>query len=104
MQFPHHSFISGTASTKPEQYGQTSLNALANILKHARSSEVRVQFEKNEQLVQLSIRDNGQGFELPEDWLNLVRADHLGLLGMRERAEAVGDAGSHLFWRFYSSE
>jgi len=64
--------------------------SLANILKHARASEVRVQFEKNEQLVHLSIRDNGRGFELPEDWLNLVRAGHLGLLGMRERAEAVG--------------
>jgi signal transduction histidine kinase len=64
--------------------------ALNNILKHAQASEVRVQFEKNERQAQLTIQDNGQGFELPKDWLVLVRAGHLGLLGMRERAEAVG--------------
>jgi PAS domain S-box-containing protein len=64
--------------------------ALANILKHAQASEIRVQFEKNERRAQLTIQDNGQGFELPKDWLILVRAGHLGLLGMRERAEAVG--------------
>jgi PAS domain S-box-containing protein len=64
--------------------------ALINALKHAQASEVRVQFEKNERQAHLSIQDNGQGFELPKDWLVLVQAGHLGLLGMRERAEAVG--------------
>jgi PAS domain S-box-containing protein len=64
--------------------------ALINALKHARASEVRVHFEKNERQAHLSIQDNGQGFDLPKDWLVLVRAGHLGLLGMRERAEAVG--------------
>jgi PAS domain S-box-containing protein len=64
--------------------------ALVNILKHAQASEVRVQFEKDEQQAQLMIQDNGRGFELPEDWLVLVRGGHLGLIGMRERAEAVG--------------
>jgi len=49
-----------------------------------------VQLEKNEQRAQLAIWDNGQGFELPEDWLDLARGGHLGLLGMRERAEAIG--------------
>jgi PAS domain S-box-containing protein len=64
--------------------------ALINILKHAQASEVHILFEKDERQAQLTIQDNGQGFELPEDWLTLVRAGHLGLLGMRERAEAVG--------------
>jgi signal transduction histidine kinase len=49
-----------------------------------------VEMEKDEHHVQLAIRDNGQGFELPDDWFELVRNGHLGLLGMRERAEAVG--------------
>jgi PAS domain S-box-containing protein len=64
--------------------------ALINILKHARASEVLVRFVKDEQHAQLEIQDNGQGFEQPKDWLTLVREGHLGLLGMRERAEAVG--------------
>ncbi len=38
----------------------------------------------------LAIQDNGQGFDLPPEWLELARKGHLGLVGMRERAEAVG--------------
>jgi PAS domain S-box-containing protein len=64
--------------------------ALTNALKHAHASEVRVQFEKDEHQAKLEVRDDGQGFEVPNDWLILVREGHLGLLGMRERAEAVG--------------
>lgn len=41
-------------------------------------------------LVQLEIQDNGEGFDLPEQWLDLAQEGHLGILGMRERAEAVG--------------
>ncbi len=64
--------------------------AMANIIKHAHATKVWVEMEKDGQKVQLAIRDNGQGFELPDDWFELVRNGHLGLLGMRERAEAVG--------------
>lgn len=64
--------------------------ALANILKHAQASEVQVQFMKDEHQAQLAVQDNGLGFEQPKDWLDLVRQGHLGLVGMRERAEAIG--------------
>jgi signal transduction histidine kinase len=64
--------------------------ALANIVKHAQASQIHVQLIKNEQQVQLAVRDNGQGFALPKEWLELVHQGHLGLVGMRERAEAVG--------------
>ena len=38
----------------------------------------------------MEIGDNGAGFDLPEDWLELARHGHLGLVGMRERTEAIG--------------
>jgi signal transduction histidine kinase len=46
--------------------------------------------EKDERQVRLEIEDNGPGFSIPENWIDLVREGHLGLMGMRERAEAVG--------------
>ncbi|HEX9012737.1 MAG TPA: sensor histidine kinase, partial [Anaerolineaceae bacterium] len=64
--------------------------ALNNILKHAQADQALVRLENDDRKVRIEIRDNGRGFELPDDWLSLARHGHLGLLGMRERAEAVG--------------
>jgi two-component system, NarL family, sensor histidine kinase UhpB len=38
----------------------------------------------------LEIQDDGQGFELPARWIHLAREGHLGLIGARERTEAIG--------------
>jgi PAS domain S-box-containing protein len=65
--------------------------ALANIIHHSQASQVHVHLEKKSgRVVRLTIQDNGVGFALPKDWLSLARAGHLGLVGMRERAEAIG--------------
>ncbi len=64
--------------------------ALTNIAKHAHATEVTVRLEKTETEARLEIRDNGLGFTVPTDWLELARAGHLGLVGMRERAESIG--------------
>lgn len=64
--------------------------ALANIAKHTKATEIHIRLIKTEAEAFLEIRDNGQGFEVPNDWLDLARHGHLGLVGMRERAEAVG--------------
>lgn len=66
--------------------------ALNNIRKHVQRPDtlVSVRLEKDEKQVWLEILDNGGGFALPEEWIDLVREGHLGLVGMRERAEAVG--------------
>lgn len=64
--------------------------SLTNIAKHANASEANVSLEITETYVRLSVIDNGGGFELPYDWLALARQGHLGLVGMRERAEAIG--------------
>ncbi len=65
--------------------------ALSNILKHVKrpNAQVRVSLDKDENWVRLEIQDNGPGFTMPEQWMDLVREGHLGLVGMRERAEAL---------------
>jgi signal transduction histidine kinase len=63
---------------------------LTNIVKHAQATEVAVElFDKDRKAI-LTIQDNGTGFQLPQDWLTLARNGHLGLVGMRERVEAIG--------------
>jgi len=66
--------------------------ALQNAAKHAGGSgnTIWVRLSVNNRFVRLEVEDNGPGFTLPEDWYALVQAGHLGLVGMRERAEAVG--------------
>ena len=66
---------------------QESLN---NIVKHANATDIWITFTKDEDTAIMEIRDNGEGFEIPHDWLDLARRGHLGLVGMRERALAVG--------------
>jgi len=62
---------------------------LSNIVRHAQATEVTIRLLKTDQEARLEIQDNGVGFPVPRDWLDLVRQGHLGLVGMRERAEAV---------------
>jgi two-component system nitrate/nitrite sensor histidine kinase NarX len=59
--------------------------ALNNVAKHAGASEVAVQLECASNRVELSVRDDGRGFDPA-----CTPPDSLGLGIMRERAEDVG--------------
>ena len=63
--------------------------AIHNVVRHAQASEVQVRFHWNEQTLALEIEDNGQGFEVPKDWVNLVHEEHFGLLDIAERVEGL---------------
>ncbi len=63
--------------------------AMNNIARHCPNARVEVTFRKDGREAWLQVADSGPGFDVPEDWLALARAGHLGLLGMRERAEAL---------------
>jgi two-component system nitrate/nitrite sensor histidine kinase NarX len=60
--------------------------ALNNIAKHAKASQVEVDVRHAPGGLELHIRDNGRGFGTSE----LTPSGHYGLSMMRERAEAVG--------------
>lgn len=59
--------------------------ALNNIAKHAKASQVEIDLKAEGAALELRIRDNGRGFD-PDQ----IMAGHYGLGMMRERAEAAG--------------
>lgn len=59
--------------------------ALNNVAKHARASLVEIDLKHEGSAIELSIRDNGQGFDPTQTF-----SGHYGLSMMRERAEGVG--------------
>jgi len=63
--------------------------AVSNATKHANCQRVQVRLEFTGTGVTLSIRDDGRGFEVPDDVSCLARTGCLGLLGMRERLDLV---------------
>jgi signal transduction histidine kinase len=66
-----------------------ALEALTNVSKHARASMVEVLLERRGVGVAVRIRDNGEGFDLPAPDAP-PEPGHIGLISMRERAEAAG--------------
>lgn len=64
--------------------------ALRNVWKHSKASEARVTVEFGDDETVLTVKDNGQGFELPEEIGDLTVAGKLGLVGMQERAQLIG--------------
>jgi PAS domain S-box-containing protein len=63
--------------------------ALTNVAKHAQANQVRVRLRSSGDTLSLSVQDDGQGFD---DRIPLSQTDRptgIGLLGMKERLEAL---------------
>ncbi|MEO8197636.1 MAG: response regulator [Thermoanaerobaculia bacterium] len=60
--------------------------AMTNVVRHARATRVDILAEHRGDRVMVMIEDDGAGFD-PQQ---VHRTDHFGLLGMRERADALG--------------
>ncbi len=60
--------------------------AMTNVARHAAAHRVDILVEHRGERVLVMIEDDGAGF----DPSRVQRADHFGLLGMQERAEALG--------------
>jgi signal transduction histidine kinase len=60
--------------------------ALLNVLKHANARHVIIRFCIESEQVNLEIQDDGEGFQLPDDWVEMV---HQGRLGIAESIERV---------------
>jgi two-component sensor histidine kinase len=61
--------------------------AVANASRHAAAPHIWIQLSYDGELLRLTVRDDGQGFNETE---NFAARGHYGLQGMRERASAIG--------------
>jgi signal transduction histidine kinase len=59
---------------------------MTNVVRHARATRVDVLVEHRSDRIMVMVEDDGVGFR-PD---RAQRGNHFGLLGMKERAEALG--------------
>jgi signal transduction histidine kinase len=64
--------------------------ALTNVRRHAKASEVEIRLEGTDEKLELSVRDNGRGFDLQNALERAHSEKRFGLLGMQERAYLMG--------------
>lgn len=63
--------------------------ALTNVARHAKASHVDVSIESVDDVIRMTIKDNGRGFQVSGK-AGSTKKNRLGLIGMRERAEMMG--------------
>jgi signal transduction histidine kinase len=63
--------------------------ALNNVSRHAEAGQVEVGLARENRFLLLRVRDDGRGFEPPEDLTSLRASKQYGIIGMRERAQTI---------------
>jgi signal transduction histidine kinase len=63
--------------------------ALNNVIRHAQATQAEIRLSFTPDAVALEVRDNGQGFEVPESPAEFAPGGHFGLLGLHERADLI---------------
>jgi len=64
--------------------------ALGNVERHARASQVTVRLRMLGGRAVLTVADDGTGFDVPDELEELAQGRHFGVTGMRERAQLAG--------------
>jgi ligand-binding sensor domain-containing protein/signal transduction histidine kinase len=64
--------------------------AVANVKRHAKASEIIVQFSQVGKIYEMDIADNGCGFSVPSTFDALGREKHYGLILMHAHAHEIG--------------
>ena len=86
--------VSGTARRLPSEVEvllfRIAQEALSNVRKHSKAAQAKVTVEFGAEYVELTVSDNGSGFEVPQVLGDLATAGKLGLLGMQERTRLLG--------------
>lgn len=64
--------------------------ALGNVIRHASARQVRVELRRDAEAVELTIRDDGVGFDPQAVERSAKRSTQFGMTAMRQRAELLG--------------
>jgi PAS domain S-box-containing protein len=64
--------------------------ALANTIRHANAKRISVALRCEDRQTVMEIHDDGRGFSLTDNLVDYSVRGHYGLVGMKERAEAIG--------------
>lgn len=64
--------------------------ALTNVKKHAHATQASVLLAFSPDVLLVEVSDNGHGFHAKKAMARLASDGHLGIIGMRERAAAIG--------------
>jgi signal transduction histidine kinase len=65
---------------------------LMNVVKHAKAKKVKVSIRRASRQIQVSVEDNGVGFDPAESAAKAVKTGAFGLFSIRERLEELGGA------------
>jgi signal transduction histidine kinase len=71
---------------------KTLRDALANIATHSKADLVHLTFHKKNKRIELTIQDNGKGFDVGEVLKKESQRERLGLSSLRERVKLSGGA------------
>lgn len=63
--------------------------AIRNAQRHGKAGHVVLQLTFHPQQIQLTVRDNGAGFQVPHTFDALAEQEHFGLIGMQERVQQL---------------
>jgi PAS domain S-box-containing protein len=64
--------------------------AVTNIVRHAKAREVEIHLNRIGARLELTIRDDGAGFDVAGARKRALQGESLGIIGMQERVELVG--------------
>jgi signal transduction histidine kinase len=86
--------VESRLSAEPPRYAQVVLvrvaqEALTNVLKHARASEITVVLSEEQKGTLLIVHDDGVGFDA-EELVTRALPGHMGMRTMQQRAQAAG--------------
>lgn len=62
---------------------------ISNAVRHADARQVWVRLNLKPDEVTLEVQDNGKGFEIPKNWIEMVRKGQYGLTTIQERVQGL---------------
>jgi signal transduction histidine kinase len=63
--------------------------SVTNVLLHADASHIRVRLRREGSALQVSVVDDGRGYDVSDALRSAARGEHFGVLGMRERVRGL---------------